>query len=247
MRPNVKRIITKSALIVLFASLSASVWPGVFTVTPVRIYMTPQDRAIAVTVTNDGDETLVMQADIYEWKQKPNGEDDLTLSEDLFLSPPILKVAPKSRQVVRLARVKKAQQGPREITYRLIVREIPEAKPANKDIQVQIALAFSMPVFITPPGAKSALNCSATRLSADKVQATCENTGNAHSHPTSLLLTNNAGEKIASQDVGAYVLPDIKRNFELKRQDGNIPAGKAKLAVSLVDGTTQTFDVVIGQ
>jgi fimbrial chaperone protein len=116
MQFNVKKIITKSVLSVLFASLSLSVWPGVFTVTPVRIYMTPQDRAIAVTVTNDGDETLVMQADIYEWKQKLNGEDDLTLSEDLFLSPPILKVAPKSRQVVRLARVKKSQQGPREIT-----------------------------------------------------------------------------------------------------------------------------------
>ena len=59
---------------------------GVFSVTPVRIFMTPHDRAIAVTVTNEGDDELVMQADIYTWKQKADGTDDLQLSEDLILA-----------------------------------------------------------------------------------------------------------------------------------------------------------------
>jgi len=37
---------------------------GVFSVTPVRIYMTPRDRAVAVTITNQGDSPIVLQADL---------------------------------------------------------------------------------------------------------------------------------------------------------------------------------------
>ena len=240
--------------LILFACLcllplvfSPLVAAGQFTVTPVRIYMAPKDRAIAITVTNEGDEQLVMQADIYEWTQKPGGEEELTPSEDLFLSPPILKMAPKSRQVVRLARVKKPQQGDRQLTYRMIVREIPEAKPASENSVVQIALAFSMPVFITPKNARPHLDCSLSRLAADKVQANCENSGNAYSHPVAFLLSTISGSKLAEQGNGAYILPDIKRSFELKREDGNIPAGKVRLAVTLDDNTTQNFDIMISE
>jgi P pilus assembly chaperone PapD len=43
------------------AFLPCSAMAGIFSVTPVRIYMAPNERASAVTVTNDGDEELVMQ------------------------------------------------------------------------------------------------------------------------------------------------------------------------------------------
>ena len=114
------------AAALLATCFAGPVFAGLFSVSPVRIYMSPRDRAVAVTITNESDEELVMQADVYEWKQKAGGEDDLTLSEDLVLSPPILKLAPRARQVVRLATLKPVQ-GARQATYRLIVREIPEA------------------------------------------------------------------------------------------------------------------------
>ncbi len=247
MRLTTNKVFVAWGFGLLLICFSLSTWAGVFSVTPVRIYMTPKDRALAVTVTNEGDQELVMQADIYEWKQKPGGEDVLTPSEDLFLSPPILKIAPKSRQVVRLAKLKRAQDGTGQATYRMIVREIPEAKPVNNDIQVQVALAFSMPIFITPNNSKSHLDCGVARLASDKLKIICENTGNAYSHPTAFLLSNLAGAKIAAQETGAYILPAIKREFELKRPDGNISAGKAKLAVSLDDGTTQIFEVMVSE
>ncbi len=231
----------------LFVGIGQLAAAGQFTVTPVRIFMMPTDRAIAITVTNESDEQLVMQADLYEWKQKPGGVDELTLTEDMFLSPPILKMAPKSRQVVRLARVARGQPGVNELTYRMILREIPEAKPPGDKSVVQIALAFSLPVFITPKTAKANLNCGLARLAMNKVQADCTNSGNAYSHPVSFLLSTITGSKLAEQGNGGYILPDIKRSFELKREDGSIPAGKAKLAVTLADGTTQNFDVMINE
>ena len=248
MKPHsVASLLLSTYLGLLPFTFSQQAMAGQFTVTPVRVFMEPKDRAIAITVTNEGDEQLVMQADLFEWKQKPGGADELTPTEDVFLSPPILKMAPKSRQVVRLARLAKPLQGERQLTYRMIVREIPEARPADKDIQVQIALAFSIPVFITPKNAKALLDCTAARLAADKVQVNCANSGSAYSHPVSFLLSTAAGNKLAEQGNGGYILPDIKRSFELKRDDSNIPAGKARLAVALADGTTQNFDVMIGE
>jgi fimbrial chaperone protein len=234
------------------ASIPIPATSATFTVSPVRIYMTPQDRAVAITITNEGDDMLVMQADIFEWKQKENGVDDLTLTEDLFLSPPILQVPGKSRQVVRLARVNRTPLA-QELTYRIIVREIPEATAPNKDLRLQIALAFSMPIFITPPRAKSALDCNTVRVVADKVTALCENMGTAHAHPTTFELSNAAGEIIASSKTGGYMLPGIKRAFGLEanadaKKDGklNSAAGaKGKLVVTLADTTLRSFDVVI--
>ena len=238
-------LLLSASIGLLVTTLSGQVQAGQFSVTPVRMYMEPKDRALAVTVTNQDDAQLVMQADLYEWKQKPGGEDVLTATEEIFLSPPILKMAPKSRQVVRLARVTRPQQADREITYRMIVREIPEARPPSANSEVQIALAFSLPIFITPKNAKPILDCQAARLAANTVQINCTNSGNAHTHPVSFLLSTMAGSKLAEQGTGGYILPDIRRSFELKRLDGNVPSGKAKLAVALADGTTQNFDVTV--
>lgn len=238
-------------LAVLLAAGAAAAWvppaaAGLFSVTPVRIYMTPRDRAVAITVANESDEELVMQADLFVWKQKPGGEDDLTPTDDLIMSPPIIKLPPRARQVVRLALLQR-DASPDQKTYRLVVREVPEAKKAEKDVQLQIALAFNMPVFVTPPGAKRQLVCRTERAAADTVRAVCENSGNAYAQPREFTLTSSAGEKLVTRDTGGYLLPSIKRSFDLKRAEGPIPAGAAKLVVTLDDGTSQTFDVDVGR
>lgn len=246
-RERLTRILTRSAPRLLAAMLLATpAWAGQFSVTPVRIFMATKDRAVAVTITNEGDEQLVMQADLFLWKQKPDGQDDLTLTEDMFLSPPIIKLAPRGRQVVRLARIKAANTN-EQLTYRMIVREVPEAKPAKPDLQLQIALAFSIPVFISPPGVKAKMDCAVERAAADTIKAVCQNTGNAYTYPVALQLTSSAGENIAGRDSGGYILPGIKRSFDIKREGAPIPGGKAKLVATLVDGTKQTFDVAVPQ
>ena len=214
-----------------------------FTITPVRIFMAPKDRAVAVTVTNDSDEEVVMQADLYTWKQKADGSDDLALTEDLVLTPPILKLPPRGRQVVRLARLGPPPAGVQQ-TYRLIMREVPEAR-GNAQIQLQVALAFSLPVFISPPGVKRELQCGVERAGADAVRAVCTNAGNAYAQIRALEVLDDKGARIAARDVGGYLLPSVRRSFDVKRADGKIPAGKVKLQVALDDGTQQAFDATL--
>ncbi|UUZ74527.1 hypothetical protein LP414_19085 [Polaromonas sp. P1(28)-13] len=57
--------------------------------------MTPRDRAIAVTLTNEADTAVVLQADINTWSQNPDGTDELVLTEDLILAPPSSSWPPK--------------------------------------------------------------------------------------------------------------------------------------------------------
>lgn len=217
---------------------------GGFTVTPVRIYMTPKDRATAVTVTNDGDTDMVMQAELVRWTQTPDGKDELTPTEEIFLSPPIIKVAANSRQVVRLARIGAAKSN-EQLTYRMVVREIPEARKPTENNEVQIALAFNMPVFITPFDAKPKLDCTVSRVAMAAVKAVCANSGNAHIHPVKLELNDSKGDTLVRDDSGGYILANVTRSFELKRKDGKISSGNGKLVVSFADGTNRSYDVSI--
>ncbi len=241
----------RTALSLMLVAFMPAVYAGQFSVTPVRIFLDAKDRATAITLTNEGDTELVMQADIYVWTQKPGGEEDLVLSEDMILAPPIIKLAPKARQVLRLANLKPVLPGQQQ-TYRMIVREIPEAKPTDKkNVQLQIALAFSLPVFISPPGVKRQLSCTVQRSmqnASNSVDAVCQNLGNAYAQATDFKLINALGQPVAVRESGNYVLPGIQRSFELKgAASAAIPSGKHRLQVTQDDGSLQSFDVTLPQ
>lgn len=225
------------ALLMPWAAVSA----GVFSVTPVRLYMTPRDRAIAVTLTNEGDTAVVLQADINSWSQKPDGTDELVLTEDLILAPPIIKLAPKARQVVRLALLKPADAS-KQLTYRMIIREVPEALPST-GIQVPIALALSMPVFITPPVAKRQMDCSTSPADATAVNLRCSNTGTAYAQIREA--TIKRGEQtLARFEGGSYILPGASKTVSLKGEK-TVPAGQAQLVITFDDGQNLTTSITL--
>ena len=134
------------ALVALAAGLAplSTAHAGVFSVAPLRLYMAPRDRAIALTFTNEGDTPVTLQADINHWSQTVDGAEVLVPTEDLILSPPIIKLAPGAKQVVRLALLKPADAS-RQPIYRMIVREVPEVTPVrDQAIQIPITLALSL-------------------------------------------------------------------------------------------------------
>jgi fimbrial chaperone protein len=232
------------ALVGLMSGYAPSASAGQFSVSPVRIFLVPRDRATAVSVKNESNEELRMEADLYKWTQNDKGEEVLTLTEDLVMSPPVVKLGPKSKQVVRLALLKPRPAG-EQLTYRIIVRELVEAKISTQEKpEVPIAIAFSMPIFITPNGLKPKVGCTISRPNA---LVTCENSGKAYTHVREFELKNAAGEKIAALEQGGYLLAGSKRSFDLKPVAATVPAGAAKLQVKLDDGQLQTFDVTLAE
>lgn len=220
--------------------LSSPATAGVFTVTPVRIYMSPKDRAVAVTITNDGDSEVVLQADLHTWTQKPDGTDQLALTEDLILSPPIIKLAPKARQVVRLARLVPPDAG-RQMTYRFILREVPEATAQKNNIQVPIALALSMPVFITPRGAKRGVACDIAGVEQTSIGVRCANRGTAYAQIREIELLRGA-QKIARYEGGAYILPGASKTIAVGAESAPA-AGAVRMLVTFDDTQVQEFQL----
>jgi fimbrial chaperone protein len=236
-------------LLLIFGSLPifvTSAAAGQFGINPIRMFMAPRDRAIAVTVSNEGDKDIVLQADLYTWKQDAKGLDVLVLTDEVLLSPPIVKLAPKSKKVLRLAVLRPRPAG-EQLTYRMIMREVIEAVPPSDKAEVQISVAYSLPIFVTPLGVKRDVSCVIERVAADTVRAVCENTGNAYGHVSNFVLASATGEKQAELKQGGYILQGVKRSFDIKRLDAAIPAGKAKLTMSQDDGTVKTFEVTVAE
>jgi fimbrial chaperone protein len=229
-------------------SLSAEAYAGSFSVSPVRIYMKPRDRAVAITLINEGDTPVALQADVNLWTQNPDGSDVLTLTEDMILSPPIIKLAPRARQVVRLALLK-PMDASRQLTYRLVVREIPEATlPQNSSLQVPIALALSMPVFITPPPAKREVRCelakSVVSPKPEEINIDCANSGSAYAQVRDAVLKKGDAE-LARFEGGSYILPGAKKMVSLAALPNAIQrlSGALSLSITYDDGTSENFSV----
>lgn len=239
--PRQKRCLTTAVLIAscLYGVPSCA---GVFSVTPVRIHMKPKDRAVAVTITNEGDATVALQADLNLWSQSADGTDELVLSDDLILSPPIIRLAPKARQVVRLALLVPAD-ATRQMTYRLIMREIPEASPQRDNaVQVPIALALSMPVFVTPANAARDISCTPHR-DGMHIVVSCANRGTAYAQIREISLSH--GDKVdAGFEGGVYILPGATKSITLKPEKAVAP-GAAQLTVGYDDIKRQSFDVTL--
>lgn len=228
------------ALLALLAGNIQDAVAGVFSVTPVRIYMTPKDRAVALTVTNEGNTPIVLQADINAWSQDSNGTDKLVLTEDLVMSPPILKLAPKARQVVRLALLQPADPA-RQLTYRLVMREIPEALAPQTGIDVPVALALSMPVFVTPPVAKRDIVCELATAAEGEIA--CRNSGTAYAQIRDILVKR--GERTLGKfSGGTYVLPGARRTLKLEKTP-DWSAGPVDVLVSFDDNKTEPFKVIL--
>ena len=224
-------------------SLPATTVAGVFSVTPVRIYMTPKDRAVAVTITNEGDTEVVLQADLNAWSQKPDGTDEQVPTEDLILSPPIIKLAPGARQVVRLALLKPADAS-RQLIYRMIMREVPEAIQSRaKPIEVPIALALSLPVFITPPPAKREMDCTAARSSPQVLNVSCGNQGSAYAQVREISVLRGE-QTLARFEGGTYILPGARKTMSVNGLQVVAP-GPAQLSVRFDDGKSQVFSVTL--
>jgi fimbrial chaperone protein len=232
-----------AAIFLLILAAAHTAFAATFTVTPVRIYMKPQDRAVAVTITNESDAPVVLQADLYTWTQKADGTDEMVLTEDLILSPPIIKLAGKGRQVVRLARLKPAD-ATRQLTYRMILREVPEAAAPKDKIQVAIALALSMPVFITPTPAKRQVDCTVSRAQGETLDVACANKGSAYAQVREILVKQ--GDQVLGRfEGGAYILPGAHKILSIKTQSP-LPGGRLQLVVTYDDGRSESFDVTVG-
>lgn len=127
-----------------WAASSVLIWP----IDPV---LEADQQASALWLENRGSETANLQIRVFAWSQS-GYVDQYQNQRDVIGSPPVAKIEPGQKQLVRLTRTREIPPG-QELAYRIIIDEIPSATPAtsggeDKSVAaIRFQMRYSVPLF----------------------------------------------------------------------------------------------------
>jgi fimbrial chaperone protein len=186
-------------------------------VIPVNLQIEPGQRATTLTVTNQGASETSIQIRAYAWNQQ-GGDDQLTTSDAVIVSPPLASIAPGATQVVRLI-LRQPPQG-REATYRIILDQIPP--PASPGV-IRLVIRMSIPIFAqTTTRAVPHVQFHIER-DAGSAFLVALNDGGRHEVIRNAVLWTSDGRKLSTEsNASPYILAGATRRWPIAAQ-GSLP------------------------
>ncbi|MCX7173359.1 MAG: molecular chaperone [Proteobacteria bacterium] len=232
-----------AAALILPQLAAAAAWD----VDPVRVELSPEQQTGAVTIRNDSDQSTSIQIQAVAWSQV-GGKDVYTPTRELLVSPPIVTIAPKTEQVVRVA-LRRPADAVNELSYRINLQELP-AQPVAGFSGVQVALRIGLPVFVQPAKGQAApkMAWSVTRMPDHQLKVGLLNQGSAHVQVSDFsLFIPGSDQSIAAQAGSSYVLAGQSQEWLLKTgTPGILPSGQLRLKAYTDAGDTET-SLVLGK
>ena len=207
----------------LLLGFSSETHPASLTLSPVRIELSAARPYAVLRVTNNGAEPVTLHARAFRWSFDER-DDVLTATDDLILNPPMATLPPKAVQVVRIG-LRAPNQTATELTYRVIVEEVPAQKREAVGTEISTILKLSLPVFAAPRRAVAAkLEWRARRADTGQLVVEAVNTGLAHIQIRKLLISSSDDGSRSDKFEGAvYLLPSQRREWTLKEtQPGSV-------------------------
>jgi len=203
-----------AAILVLFVS-SLAAEAQALSVLPVNIFLQPGQSATTLTVTNQGTTRTSVQIRAYAWSQQ-DGDEQLTPSDAVVISPPIASIAPGANQVVRIIVRPSGSGTGREATYRILVDQIPP--PAEPGI-VHVVLRLSIPIF-SEPLTRAVPNVQFhVEMNAGQIFLVATNSGLRHDVVRDIELSTNDGRKLAAvPGASPYILAGASRRWSIAAQ-----------------------------
>jgi fimbrial chaperone protein len=202
------------AAILVLAASSLTAGAQALSVLPVNVFLSPGQKATSLTITNQGTTETAIQLRAYAWNQKDN-DDPLTASDAIVVSPPLVRIAPGTQQVVRLI-LRETPQG-REATYRLLLDQIPP--PAEPGV-VHMVLRLSIPIFAQPAGRVFPDMQFHLERDGEKIDLVAINAGNLHEKIRDIVLVTSDGRKLkAESGKSPYILSGATRRWPIAAQD----------------------------
>jgi fimbrial chaperone protein len=213
---------------------------GTFSISPLRVELSSSAQTGVLTIRNQEATPVVVQADTRLWTQA-DGQEQLSPTRDVLVSPAVFTIPANGSQIVRVA-LRRAPDAERELSYRLILTEVPQ--PANPDFTgLSVALRLSLPVFVAPAEkAEPQLDWSATRNADGRLALAARNSGNAHARVLNFTVTSATGNGGAvAQSTTAYILPGQSRTWTLDKNH-NEATSNTDWQRLRVKGTTEAGD-----
>ncbi|CTP84747.1 pili assembly chaperone [Xanthomonas translucens pv. poae] len=183
-------------------------------VAPTSVQLTAEESAQGLWLSNSGDKPLQAQVRVFRWHQK-DGEDLLDPSDRIAISPPMLELAPHSRQLVRIIRLDAAPRST-EDTYRVLVDELPAADATANASGLQFVLRYSVPIFVKPSAAAAPVLHARLIRDASAPALEVVNQGSEHAQLVDLHFVASDGTRAAIADgLAGYVLPGQRKRWPL--------------------------------
>jgi fimbrial chaperone protein len=210
---------------------------GSFSVNPVRVTLSAKQPVAAITVRNAGSEPAVVQLETNTWSQD-QGRDVLVPTSDVLATPPIFTVPPGKTQILRIG-LRRPSAATGETTYRLVLREVPEA---SRSLGVKVALRISMPVFVVPASAVApVLEWRTTRTADGQIRVHVTNTGTAHAQLSKIeLALAEGGRALGTRTMADYVLPGNSRSWTLAPAETATVGALVRIASTTDAGSFQS-------
>lgn len=237
LRRNISAWVGLAALVALSPAFA-----GTFTISPLRVDFADATGVSVLTVRNEDARPVVVQTQGLAWSQE-GGQDALTPSRDLLVSPAVFTLPAGGSQLVRVA-LRRGVDPVRELTYRLLLQEVPQA--ASPEFSgLQIVLRLSVPVFVEPLApATPQITWVAARGDDGKLSLSARNDGSAHAriHRFSVKTADGA-TTVLDQPQLAYVLPGSSRHWTLDDNNNTRPNAQSTTGPGMagpyrLEGTT---------
>lgn len=192
-------------------------------VTPLRVHLSADSPAGALTLRNHGDRPRVIQAEVVRWTQEA-GEDVHADTEDVLVTPPIFTLEPGESQVVRMGYTAGNGEAGAAIeqAYRIYLQESPPPDEAE-GAQLQLLLRLGVPLFIAPEGREqTALQWTVEPLAEGGLEIRAANQGNVHTLIQELRVaagTPDSDERrVATLGTHRYLLPGQASSWHIDRE-----------------------------
>lgn len=183
-----------------------------FNIQPVRVDLSAETRVQVVEFTNRGRSAATFEARVFDWQQ-PAGEDKLSPTRALIVSPAVFRLQPGATQLIRVGLLELSHQGG-EAAYRLLLEEV--LASGNAPAQgLRIALNFSIPIFVRAGQQTPAALSGHIEPLGGQSALILRNTGGQHIRLQEIaLLTPGASRRLLFSG-NAYVLPGQTRRWPL--------------------------------
>lgn len=183
-------------------------------ISPVMINLRAAQTATGITLQNDGDVPIYGQVRVFLWEQK-GGDDVLTPTDELIASPPVMQIAAKSAQTIRLVRRTGAAAAGPERQYRVLIDEVPTTAEAREGVAIK--LQYSVPVFIAASAPNAAPQLAWQFFKRDNAWfLRVTNSGTLHAQlGATMLVTADGKEHELSKGLLGYALAGRQREWRL--------------------------------
>ncbi|MGH7706797.1 MAG: fimbrial biogenesis chaperone [Vulcanimicrobiaceae bacterium] len=181
-----------------------------FSISPIGVKLTAEAPIATLEIINNDSTPAIVQISVLAWGQD-TGRDVLTATDAVLASPPVVRLAPNGKQVIRVG-LRGALNASSEQSYRLIAKEVPPVVGG-----LGTALELRLPVFVEVSAAAPKLDIHASATSNRHLRVTVANLGSAHARITHLRLesTDGPGHEIIDRNELIYVLAGQRQTFDI--------------------------------